>query len=66
MNEEELLPCLKCIHFRPLEGGCKAFPEGIPDDIANGERLHDKVEPNQVGDFVFEEGEPVEYKEYGL
>lgn len=66
MNEEELLPCLKCVHFKPISGGCRAFPDGIPNDIANGERIHNSVELGQQGTFVFEEGEPYEYKEYGI
>lgn len=34
---------------------CKAFPEGIPDDIAYGNNPHLEVVPGQEGDFIFEE-----------
>ena len=33
---------------------CKAFPDGIPYDIAYGNNLHSKLFPNQVGNFIFE------------
>ncbi len=36
---------------------CKAFPDGIPHDIAYGSNTHSKVQQGQVGDFVFEEGD---------
>lgn len=35
---------------------CKAFPKGIPYEISYGENLHSEVQPNQEGDYVFEEG----------
>lgn len=46
--------CLNCKH--QLLTGCKAFPEGVPFDFAEGEKVHDKIEKNQVGKFVFEKG----------
>lgn len=47
--------CLKCKHAL-MGGGCKAYPNGIPYEIANGTVSHDKVRSDQVGDFVFEKG----------
>ncbi len=38
-------------NFVPI---CKAFPDGIPQDINSGENLHNKPMENQVGEFVYE------------
>ena len=37
--------CLDCVHFFEDEYGfkCKAFPEGIPDEILDGEHDHHKL-----------------------
>jgi hypothetical protein len=48
------LVCFKCKHFRRFEGGCDAFPDGIPDDITSGENKHSKPLPNQDNEIVFE------------
>ena len=38
---------------------CKAFPDGIPAEIAFGDNLHDRVRDDQVGDYVYQmKGEP--------
>ena len=34
--------CIDCKHYWGL-GECKAFPDGIPDEITSG--LHDHAEP---------------------
>ena len=44
--------CLKCIHFRPLRGGCDAFPDGIPDQII-GSNEHSKPLKDQKNNIVF-------------
>ena len=36
-----------------LDFGCKAYPEGIRDDFAQGYNKHTKVEDDQEGDYVF-------------
>jgi len=49
------LICLRCAHYTPLEGGCKAFPfnaGGIPEKILQTNR-HDKPLPGQKNDLVF-------------
>ena len=48
--------CLKCKHFEQLKYGlkCKAFPNGIPDDILMG-TPHTKPTKNQKNKIVFEE-----------
>jgi hypothetical protein len=35
---------------------CKAFPNGIPNEIAYGDNLHDKPLKDQGNDIVFEKG----------
>ena len=47
------LICLKCKHFREFEGGCKAFPNGIPNEIIF-ENNHSKPLPKQGNNIVFE------------
>lgn len=59
MEAIELI-CSKCKHFRRFEGGCAAFPNGIPDEITSGLNDHSKPLPEQENDIVFEEGEPEE------
>jgi hypothetical protein len=49
--------CMTCKYFNyiALNGfTCKAFPNGIPDDIIFTEIKHDKVLKNQVGEFIYE------------
>ncbi len=59
MTDTKNLICFNCIHFRPVAGGCEAFPEGIPDEILQDNK-HDKPLPDQNNKIVFEEGEPKE------
>ena len=49
------LNCFKCKHFRALSGGCDAFPEGIPYEIAEtGESSHETPLDGQKNNIVFE------------
>ncbi|CAB4126209.1 hypothetical protein UFOVP153_39 [uncultured Caudovirales phage] len=48
------LICFKCKHFREIEGGCDAFPDGIPEEITSGDNEHSKPLPDQKNDIVFE------------
>lgn len=51
------LDCALCKHFLGKTLGtyiCKAYPKGIPKRILFSDDLHDKVEPDQEGDYVFE------------
>jgi hypothetical protein len=48
------LICFKCKHFREIEGGCDAFPNGIPDQITIGDNNHSKPLPEQENDIIFE------------
>ena len=36
---------------------CKAFPDGIPDEIAYGDNKHLKLLPDQKNNIVFEKAE---------
>lgn len=47
--------CLKCKFLDVENGGCLAFPNGIPFEITEGIIEHDKVIQGQVGEYVFEE-----------
>ena len=48
------LVCFKCKHFRRFEGGCDAFPDGIPEEITIGNNNHSTPLPNQDNKIVFE------------
>lgn len=50
----EKLLCGNCENYLELLR-CKAFPDrNIPDEILLGDDNHDKIHPEQTGDFVFE------------
>ena len=51
------LVCFKCKHFGRFEGGCDAFPDGIPDEITSGVNEHLKPLTEQDNDIVFESTE---------
>lgn len=68
--------CFGCLHLlcpggmlsqgEGERGKCKAFPDGIPDDIWFRGLEHDKVMPGQVGDFRYCAPVPVaDDPEYG-
>ena len=50
------LVCFKCKNFRRFtgDGGCDAFPDGIPDEITSGENEHKKPLKEKTNDIVFE------------
>lgn len=45
--------CNKCKWNRG-DGTCRAFPEGIPDEILNGENDHNEPLPDQRNNITFE------------
>jgi hypothetical protein len=47
------LVCFNCKHFREYEGGCDAFPKGIPTEITSGENPHNKPLENQGNNITF-------------
>jgi len=46
--------CRYCKHFVNYEYKCKAFHNGIPDEILNGENDHSKPLSDQDNKIVFE------------
>jgi hypothetical protein len=56
MEAKDLI-CFKCKHIRPFEGGCDAFPDGIPEEVTSGENEHGKPLEGQENNIIFEEGE---------
>lgn len=57
MTDTKDLICSRCKHYRFLDDGCDAFPEGIPDKILLTNE-HDKPLPEQKNDLIFEPGYP--------
>lgn len=52
MEAVELI-CSTCKYFNRADGGCDAFPDGIPDEITSGENNHSKPLPDQQNDLVY-------------
>lgn len=47
--------CVGCKHnFSFAKLNCKAFPEGIPEDVLKGENRHSEVLKNQKGKLIYE------------
>lgn len=51
--------CSLCTHFCSVELNCSAFPNVVPDKFLSGERIHDTVESDQVGNIVFTQIQPI-------
>ena len=49
------IQCLTYKWFDTFGVGCKAFHEGIPLEITEGEIEHNEVIDGQVGDYVYTE-----------
>lgn len=49
--------CLQCRHLidGPAGAKCKAYPDGIAVEFILNEIIHDKVMPDQEGEYVFED-----------
>ena len=47
--------CCRCKFFQEWDFFCLAFPDGIPDEYLSGEKVHDKIDKDQVGDTMFTE-----------
>ena len=52
--------CFNCKNFKNKSYNgktykCKAFPNGIPEEILTGKESHDTVIKGQTGEYVFEE-----------
>lgn len=49
------LVCFRCKNYRRFQGGCLAFPSGIPEEIVSGENEHSKPLKGQRNKIVFEQ-----------
>jgi len=49
--------CQECKHFDLYSPSCKAFPNGIIENILNGSFDHTKKHSDQGNDIVFEKRE---------
>lgn len=47
--------CETCMHYLGNQE-CSGFWDKIPDDIWQNKKEHDKIQPNQLLDVVYEEG----------
>jgi len=48
--------CVNCLYYNKADFekiSCKAFPDGIPDEIIFGENNHHVRLPGQENEFVF-------------
>lgn len=61
MTDTLNLICLRCKHFFEVEGGCAAFPDGIPDEIIQ-KNEHSKPIKGQANKIVFEEDDEQKQK----
>ena len=52
--------CGTCIRFGDIKGVgdevfvCKAYPDGIPEEVQDGSVKHNKVLNGQTGDYTFQ------------
>ncbi len=44
--------CAECIHYVG-DSSCKAFPEGIPEEIMAGDNDHKTPLPGQENDLIY-------------
>ena len=56
MIPNEKCPCLNCSFCKSngFDLFCIAFPDGVPDEIIEGENDHSTPLPDQENDIVFE------------
>lgn len=53
--EGPVIICINCVHFKKETWTCKAFENGIPDEIAYMGNEHKKPLTWQTNDIVFKE-----------
>ena len=49
--------CAQCKHFKRDDYYCPAYPDGIPDELLEGDATHDKRRTDQTGDTLFEDAD---------
>ena len=52
-NKQAFIICDFCKHRLIRHYTCKAFPDGIPEEILKGENKHSKPLPEQGNNIVF-------------
>lgn len=60
MNPRDLI-CFRCKHWEDFSLGCKAFPEGIPEEVIETNE-HNKPLKGQNNSLVFTPAEPTNKK----
>ena len=45
--------CATCRHYDRDNYSCRAFPDGIPELILQGNKRHDAVIPGQEGETIY-------------
>lgn len=51
--------CFSCKHYNVNKNTCTAFPDGVPDDMLNGNLGdHNEKLEGQTGETVYKKGEP--------
>ncbi len=46
--------CLECKNLHENYSSCSAYPNGIPDDLLSGLRMHTKIQEDQTGEVIFQ------------
>lgn len=46
--------CLRCKHYL-IGNKCLAYINGIPKDFLFNKKLHNKIENNQIGKYIFKD-----------
>lgn len=50
LRDVQRVPCYRCVHAREIEPvTCAAFPDGIPEEILEGENDHTAPVPGDHG-----------------
>lgn len=52
--------CTTCVYFDSFNYRCEAFPKGIPDKYLTGEAEHLQIDPEQVGETVYQKDKKFE------
>ena len=47
----------QCAHCKRDDYYCPAYPDGIPDELLEGDATHDKRRTDQTGDTLFEDAD---------
>ena len=45
---------LECDHLHENYSTCPAYPDGIPEDLLSGLRMHTNIQDDQTGEVIFQ------------